>query len=267
MIHRILALFRAAVLNASSYRLGGLMSIGTLLVQFAPAYYVGHTLQPFVGSAISNDGGEFFGFLVFGLVGVILMRAGVESLPRAIETGLSTGTLEALISTPVGLPALVIGLTLYDVLWALINVCVMLALGALLGLHYAWGHLPLALLLLVSITVSYFGFGMIAAALGLWVRRSSTLRTGVMIASIFLGGVTYPLAMIPARFRVFSAFVPVTYSLRAVRRLLLQDAPVAAVAPDIAVALVTLVGVLALGSLALRAALMQSRRTGTLTQY
>lgn len=267
MWRKVLALARAAALNASSYRLGGLMSIGTLFIQFAPTYYVAHALQPVVNTAIATDGGDFFGYLVFGLAAILLMRAGVEALPRAIETGLSTGTFEALISTPVGLPALVVGLAMYDFLWALANVVVLLVVAGFLGLHYAWAGLPIGAVLFLSISVGYFGFGLMAAALALWVRRSSPLRSVVMLASIFLGGVTYPAAMIPSGIRGLTALVPVTYPLRAARRVLLQGASVSDVGPDLGITLVCVVGLLVLGSIAITSAVAQSRRLGSLTQY
>ena len=267
MWRKAFALFRAAALNAASYRLGGVLSIGTLLIQFAPTYFVAHALQPAVNTAIATDGGDFFGYLVFGLAAILLMRVGLEALPRAVENGLSTGTFEALICTPVGLPALVVGLTLYDFLWALVNVVVLLGLAAVLGLHFTLTRFPLGLVLFLSIAVAYFGFGMMAAALALWVRRSAPLRMIITVSSIFLGGVTYPAAMIPERFRPLTALVPVTYPLRAARRVLLQGASISDVAPDLVVTFAVVVGLLALGSLSLTAAVAQSRRAGTLTQY
>ena len=267
MWHKAFALLRAAALNAASYRLGGFLSIGTLLIQFAPTYFVAHALQPVVNTAIAKDGGDFFGYLIFGLVAIMFMRVGVESLPRAIETGLSTGTFEALISTPVGLPALVIGLTLYDFVWAIINAVILLVLAGFLGLHYTWGGIPLGAVLFVSIAVVYFGFGLIAAALALWVRRSSPFRMIVTVVSIFLGGVTYPAAMIPQSVRPLTALVPMTYPLRAARRVLLQGASIGDVAPDLAITAACILLIAAVGSLALTAAIAQSRRAGTLTQY
>ncbi len=267
MWHKAFALLRAATLTAASYPLGGFLSIGTLLIQFAPTYFVAHALQPVVNTAIANEGGDFFGYLIFGLAAIMFMRVGVESLPRAIETGLSTGTFEALISTPVGLPALVIGLTLYDFLWALVNAFILFVLAGFLGLHYSWSGIPLGAVLFVSMAVVYFGFGMMAAALALWVRRSSPFRMVITVGSIFLGGVTYPAGMIPESVRPLTALVPLTYPLRAARRVMLQGASLGDIAPDLAITAAWIVVFAVAGSLVLIAAIAQSRRAGTLTQY
>jgi ABC-type multidrug transport system permease subunit len=89
----------------------------------------------------------------------------------------------------------------------------------------------------------------------------------VLVLSGFLGGVYYPTHVIPSWLQNVSAFLPLTYGLRALRQTLLEGLPLRAVLPDVLV-LVAFVALLFLvGAFAFRQALRYARRTGTLAQY
>jgi hypothetical protein len=63
-----LALMRASWLTATSYRLGMVMSLGGLIVTILPMYFVAGALQPVLADRISTEGGQYFGFLVVGVL-------------------------------------------------------------------------------------------------------------------------------------------------------------------------------------------------------
>ena len=73
--------------------------------------------------------------------------------------------------------------------------------------------------------------------------------------------------MFPSWIQSLSVVIPMTYGLRAVRRLVLDDAPLSAVASDVATTAMIAVVCLAVGSFTFRAAFNYSRQRGTLSQY
>ncbi len=85
--------------------------------------------------------------------------------------------------------------------------------------------------------------------------------------SILLGGVYYPTKVIPSWIEYIADWVPLTYGLRALRRLLLEGASFSSVLPDVLT--LTAFG-LALSSasvVAFAIALRYAKRSGTLAQY
>jgi len=98
-------------------------------------------------------------------------------------------------------------------------------------------------------------------------RTAGPLPKGMALLSGLLGGVYYPTQVIPSWLQVLSDSLPLSYGLRALRRVVLQDASFSDVAPDLLVLLAMTTVLFALGTLAIVLALRYARRQGTLAQY
>jgi ABC-2 type transport system permease protein len=266
-----LALIRVSFLTAASYRLAMFVSVAGLALQIVPTYYIGHTLDPFLAPAIKGEGSDYFGFLVMGTVAYLLLAAAVDALPRALEKGISTGTLELIFSTPSSVPSLLVGLTGYELLWTTARAIVVLGAAAVFGFHAHWSRFPEAALIFALIVVTYFGMGMVAGAMIIAYRRTASLQTIVILGSAMLGGVTYPTKLVtkvaPSWIGHLSDVIPMTYGLRAVRRITIDDWPLRAVLADVGTLVLFCVTFLAIGSLAMTHALRRARAEGTLSQY
>ncbi|HEY7877178.1 MAG TPA: ABC transporter permease [Gemmatimonadaceae bacterium] len=261
------ALVVASWKTALSYRLSMVFSLVSLVVTIVPVYYVAKALQSTMAHSIVAQGGEYFAFLLVGMIAFSFIMTAVNSVPGVVSTGIASGTLEALLSTRASLPALVSGLIGYGFVWTAVRALVMLGAGLVLGVHLVWSAWFSSLVILALIVLAYLPVGLFAAALQLAFRTAGPLASGVLIASSLLGGVYYPTQVMPSWIPRLSDAVPLTYGLRALRQTLLDGVPFRDVLPDVA----TLVGFVllltALSLFALSEALHYARRSGTLAQY
>jgi ABC-2 type transport system permease protein len=262
-----LALIRANFLTAASYRVAWIMSIAGLAFQIVPTYYISKVLDPVLGASIKGEGSDYFGFLVMGTVAYLLLSAAVDSLPRALERGINTGTLELIFSTPSSVPSLLIGLTGYELLWATARCFVVIGAAAVFGFHAHWMRFGEAAVILAMIVATYFGAGMVAGAIMIAYRRTGQLQTLVIVGSAMVGGLLYPTKLIPSWAARFTDFIPMTYGIRAVRRVTIDDWPLRAVLADVGTLGLFCLAFLAVGSLAMTHALRRARAEGTLSQY
>lgn len=262
-----LAFVRQDALTAASYRAGTVLSLGGLLFSVVPLYFVAGALQPVMARSIAGQGGEYFGFVLVGTIALRFATVGVLTLPGAIGSAMRTGTLEAVFATPVSLRTVLVGLSGYKVAWGGVEAVVLLLAGAALGARFALAHALTGVVILLLITIAYGAVGVLAGALLLFTRTTGPLLTPVLGASALLGGVYYPTHVIPSWIQTVSAVVPLTYGLRALRRTLLEGAPLAAVGADLATlaALAAALGVVSL--YAFRRALRYAKHAGTLAQY
>ena len=159
------------------------------------------------------------------------------------------------------------GTAILNFLWTLLRVSVLLLYGWTLGAHVHWSALPFAVPVLLLLCVAYFGLGLVLASMYLTFRTIGPAQSVIVTASVLLGGVYYPTETIPSWIQTLSTVIPMTYGLRAVRRLVLDGATFAAVASDVAVMGAFAVLCLAFGALMFHAAFDHSRRRGTLSQY
>ena len=263
----VVALIRASWDAAASYRVGLAFSSLSLLAAFVPLFFVSRALQPMMASRIVSEGDQYFAFVLLGFVCLAIITASLTAVPTAITAGLTTGTLEALFSTPLSAGSIITGISGYSVLWALVRGLLVIVIGSLVGAHIHWLRAPAGLLVIFMLIASYAGMGLSIAALTLAFRSSGPLMQGIVLASTLLGGVYYPTTVIPAWIRSLSAFVPLTYGLRALRRILLEDEPWRLVTSDVAVLFLFSAALVLTGWILFRAALEYARRAGSLGQY
>jgi ABC-2 type transport system permease protein len=262
-----LALMRASWLTATSYRLGMLMSLGGLIVTILPMYFVAGALQPVLADRIANEGGHYFGFLVVGVLAFSFLTTAVNAVSGAIGSGIATGTLEAMLSTRARLPSLVAGLVGYGFAWTAVRAALTIVMAVLLGVRLSAEHSGIALLILLLIVASYFAIGLMAAALVLAFRTTGPLPQVVLLLSGLLGGVYYPTSVIPSWIQSVSAAVPLTYGLRALRRVWLDGVAFREVVPDVLMLSGMAIMLLAVGVGAFLLGMRHARRAGTLAQY
>lgn len=263
----ILAFIRHDLRTALSYRVNLLFSIGGLLATVVPVYFIANALQSFMARPIQSEGGEYFGFVLLGMVGFRLAMAGTNALPSTLWSAIRTGTLETLFVTPVKPATLVAGMMAYGLLWAAAEAAILLAVGVALGIDVVGSHAGMAAAILLLITVAYIPFGVFGAALLLVFRTSGPLLTGVVVGSALLGGIYYPSHVIPSWIGQLAAFVPLTYGLRALRQLFLAGQPISAIAGDVAILAALAAALLAASWWAFAAALRHAKQTGSLNQY
>lgn len=264
---RVGALVRAGFLTDASYRLALATSLAGLVATTVPVFFIARGMQPLMEDAIRTQGGEYFAFVLVGILATYLVASACNALPGAVASGVRNGTLEALLATPAPRATLLAGLCAYPLLWTALRAAVLLGAGVALGARVAWeGALP-GVVILALIVAAYLPFGLIGAAMVLSFRTTGPLLQGVLVGSMFLGGVYYPVEVIPAWIRPVADAVPLTYGLRALRRTLLEGVPPAAVAGDVLALAAFAAGLAVVGVGAVWAALRHARRAGTLAQY
>jgi ABC-type multidrug transport system permease subunit len=266
-MRRILAFIRRDALVAASYRTAMVLSLTSLVTLVVPLYFIANAIQPVFGDAIEAEGGAYFAFVIAGMATYQFVATAVGAIPSALASGLRTGTFEALIATPSRLPVLLVGMMGYPFLWTVVRALVLLAAGQLLGADFQLDRLFLGILVWAGITIAYIPFGILAGALLLVTRTAGPLPNGILMASIFLGGVYYPTHVIPSWLHHLSQAVPLTYGLRAFRRIMAADASVAQVSADLGILLLMAVALMTFSILVLRLALGHARRAGSLAQY
>lgn len=263
----VLALMRAAWLSATSYRLATIFSFAGLLASVVPIYFIANAVQSVASASIRLEGGNYFGFVVTGIAATYVLSSAVSAIPGALAGSIGSGTFESLLVTRTSLPVLLVGMAAYPLAQSLLRALLLVVGAAVIGVDVAWTMLPVVALIVALMVVAYGAIGLVAASLVLVFRTSGPLLTAVIAGSGLLGGVYYSTTVIPGWLQTVSGFIPLTYALRASRRLLLGNASIAEVGGDVALLGLIAASGLAAGAVVFEAALRYARRAGTLSQY
>jgi ABC-2 type transport system permease protein len=210
------------------------------------------------------------GFLAFSIVGTAMMgvfMASYGGFASAIRSEQAMGTLEALLMSPVRIPTLVLGANLWTMAFALLDAGLTLGAGALvfdLSFHSNW----LAAAMIVALTnLSFVSVGVVSAAFAVVYKRGDPFRLIVGGASFLLGGVIYPVEVLPRWLELVAWSLPTTHGIAALRGVLVGGQPISAFATELLVLSgFALVG-LPLSIAIFKRALVQAKRDGTLLQY
>jgi ABC-2 type transport system permease protein len=183
-----------------------------------------------------------------------------------VQQAIGAGTMEAMLATRTSFGTIALGLSLQRVALVVIRSIVLLVTAAALGVRFTWQGLPLGAVILLLLVLAHLPFGLLALAGVLRFRQATPLAQGVLLVSSIFGGVYFPAAVIPGPLQQLASLVPLTYGLRAARRVLLLGASLGDVWRDVAIMAAFAVALGAVGLLALRGALRFSLRTGTIAQ-
>jgi ABC-type polysaccharide/polyol phosphate export permease len=262
-----MALIRVRWLTILSYRLETAFSLFGLLVSIVPVYFISRALQPMMAKSISHEGEEYFAFIVLGLVALAFVNAATGALHGAFSADISSGTLEAMLATPISMPALIVGMLGQAFTWTALRGVMLLVGAAMFGAQIVWTKALIAAGILGLIVVAYVPLGIIAAALVLAFRTTGPWPGAVVAASMLLGGVYYPTSAIPSWLQAASQFIPLTYGLRALRRTFIDGMPLASVAGDLAILCGFAAALFVIGIALFTRGMSYARRAGNLAQY
>ena len=262
-----LALARAAWLTAASYRINLVLQLAGAAVSVVPLYFVAHALQPTMARSIGGQGSDYFGFVVVGLILYALVTAALQSLPAAIASGISSGTLEAQLATPAPVPAILAGLSTYGITLAVVRGVALAGVGLALGVTVRWQAMGASAVVVLLALACYVALGMLDAAVVVAFRLRTPFASVVLTLSALLGGVWYPTHVIPSWLRDLSGLVPLAHASRAVRVMLLDGRGMSAARDDVLMLAACAATLVAVGCLALDTAFRYARRHGTLGQY
>ena len=149
-----------------------------------------------------------------------------------------------------------------------LQAAVYLAAGTLfLHAHIAVGSLALLIGVALLALASFSGLGLLATATLIQTKRGGTLIGFAASAFALLGGVFYPVSILPGWLQAMAHALPISYALDGVRRASLRSPDLAAIGLDALVLVLYTAVLLPLAFLVSGWSVDRARRAGSLAQY
>lgn len=166
------------------------------------------------------------GYFAFALVGSMALFSGTGAL-RAFATGLreqqTSGTLEALLATPLSPSTIIVGTALYEVVVGTLVMLAVLAVGVGLGVRPDWALLPVgaSVAALIGLLLAFVALGVVVSSFTLVFKRGNALVALISSGLLFLGDIWYPNSTLPKALSVVANALPITWDVEALRDSLL----------------------------------------------
>jgi len=187
--------------------------------------YIGAGMEKISGQAMDTEY-----LILYLLVGTLVwsyLSVVFNSISEMISWERWEGTIEYTFMAPVRRSTHMVGTTLFAVFYGILRTLVILGTVSLFfSLNLGQTNILGAILVLLAGSISFIGFGIVAATLPLLFTERGSQMTQILQALILLvSGVYYPIETLPGWMQRIAVFSPATYVLRGMRKALLEAAP------------------------------------------
>jgi ABC-2 type transport system permease protein len=251
----------------ASYKVGFIFRIATAVINVAIYFYIASLFGDAAAPYLKSYGGNYFAFVIIGVAFSEYLAIGISSIGESIRQGQTTGTLELMLLSPTHLIVTLLSSSLWSYVFATLRVMVYLIVGIALGMRFDNANLPLALLSLILSIVSFNVLGLFSASVIILMKRGDTLGWALRISSLVLGGVYYPVGVLPEWLRLVGQALPLTHGLELLRRSLLLGQGFGQLWSELLMLILLTAVMLPLGLLACHLAVHIARTDGSLSHY
>jgi ABC-2 type transport system permease protein len=266
--YKPIAFLKRDFLIATSYRLQFLLQMASIFVSTLMFFFLSRLVGKGVADQLAPYGGDYFSFVLIGIAFTDYLSVSLGSFANQIRNAQVQGTLEALLVTPTSVSTILFSSSLYNFFFTSLRVFLYLAIGVFLfGLKLHITSLLAFLVIMILTILAFSSFGLISAAFIIVFKQGSPISFLMTVTSGLLGGVFYPLSVLPSWLEPFANLLPITHALEAMRQILLNGATLGSVY-DKALILLLFAGILLpLGLAAFGYGLKLARKEGSLAHY
>jgi len=250
------------LLQEMSYRLHFVWQVTSLLFSVVALFFLSGMFKGGAPEGVAAYGAEYFPFALVGFVLAESMWACLQSFSGALRYDQVVGTLEAMMATPVEMHWIVVYSGLYPLAFTGVRIVAVMAVGALLGAGFPAGALLSVIPVFLLSLLTFGALGLVSASMTLVLKKGDPVAALFSALSFLFGGAVYPVSAIPDALQPVSWALPITWSIEASRKVLLQRASLSDISTELAVLSAFALAAIALAALAVRWSTAFTRRGG-----
>lgn len=265
-LRKIVAFFRRDFAISRGYRGAFVLELLEALFGVATFYYLSRFVQsPELSNALPA-GSSYFAFALVGFAFFDYLSVSLTAFDSSIEEARQNRTLEALLVTQTTLPVILAGSAVYPFAALALRTCVYLGWGILIfDFSPRSANWLGALAILLASILAFAGLGVISASYSILFKRGNPAKWLVLGVSGLVGGMMYPVSVLPEPLRILAGLIPITYALQGMRAALLAHASWSQLWPSVAALLIFAAILIPLSFAIFAWALRRTKITGTLT--
>lgn len=265
-LRKIAAFFRRDFAIARGYRGALVLETVEALFGVATFFYLSRFVESPQLERALPAGSNYFAFALVGFAFFDYLSVALSAFDSSIEEARQNRTLEALLVTQTPLTVILAGSAAYPFVALALRTCVYLGWGALFfGFLPKAANWPGAALILAASILAFAGLGVLSASYQILFKRGNPAKWVVLGISGLVGGMMYPVAVLPGPLQLLARFIPVTYSLEGMRAALLAGAGWSGLWRPLVALLIFAAVLIPISFVVFGWALRRTKVTGTLT--
>lgn len=268
MLKKPLAFIKKDFLIESSYKLSFIFRIFGVLVSILTYFFIDKLFGQRIVGHLEEFGVNYFSYVLLSMAFFSYIGVGLGSFSSRIRLEQMQGTLEALLLTPAKVSTILFSLTLWNFLFASLDLAIYIGLGIFLfKISFANVNILSTLVILFLTIISFSGLGILSASFIMVFKRGNPVGWVINSLGGLIGGVYFPITVMPACLQFLAKFFPITYAIRAVELAVYKGYAMNQLTKEIGFLLLFSSLLLPLSFASFKFALKKARRQGSLAQY
>ena len=268
IIKKPVAFIKRELIAEASYKFSFLSQFPKIFFSVLTFFFLSKLIGDFGAPHLDAYGGSYFAFVLIGVAFQGYISVSMSEISQIIREGQMLGTLETLLMTQTSVPTIIFSSSLYSYIWSTFRVGVYIFLGAFIfGVDIQNTNLISAFVILILTITAFSGLGIISASFVMIFKRGDPISWIIGAGSTLLGGLYYPISVLPAWLQKFSYIFPITYSLEGMRLAVLKGYSLSELKSIITMLMGFSVLILPICILIFQYAVKKAKMDGTLTHY
>ena len=268
MLTKPLAFLKKDFLMESSYRLAFLFNFFGIFVSILSYYFIDKLFGSRIVPHLETFGVNYFSYVLlspafFGYVGV-----GLGSFSERIRIEQQQGTLEAILLTPTRISTILLALAIWNLILATIELLVYLVLAIFLfKIDFSHINILSTAVIFILTIASFSSLGIISASFIMIFKQGNPVGWILGMAEGLIGGIYFPITVLPQWLQILAKFFPITYSIRAIQLAVYKGFALSQLWQETGILLVFSIVLLPLSLASFTFSLRKARQDGSLGQY
>lgn len=254
--------------NLMSYRLRFFMQLAGIFVPLVFIFFIGKTFEGTFSIQLERYGNDYFAFAMLGMALSTFVSTGLYSFSGQIRNAQVQGTLEALLMTPSSVYTILIGNSLWSFIQSFMESIFYIVLSIIiLGLSVSLQQIFFTFTILVLTFGAFLSIGLVSASFTMVFKQGNPINALFGASSYFLGGILFPVEVLPKWLGWISRILPMTHSSKLIREVLLVSSGERQITFSL-IYLILFIAIVGPSSLFIfNLALKRAKKDGSLVQY
>jgi len=233
-LRKVWAYSKKEFLIEKSYTFAYLFSILSVCTTITTYFFIDRLFGRQITSELASFDTSYFAYVLVGNAFFAYVGTAIGGIAGGIGSEQTRGTLEVLLGTPTRLWVLLLAVTAWNTLYASIEVVVYFLVGAV-GFHVSFSRINWSTLacFLTLVIIVFNSMGLIEGAWILVFRRGTVAAWAFNGLSALLGGVFFPVTVLPGWLQQIAEWNPLTHAIRGLQMGIYQGAAVADLAHEV----------------------------------
>ena len=267
-LRKVWAYVKKEFLIEMSYKFAFLFSLFGIFTSIATYFFIDRLFGSQMTPELAPFGAPYFAYVLVGNAFFAYVGMAIAGVSGRIASEQTWGTLEVLYGTPTRLWVLILAMTVWNTLYASAEVVMYFVVGGVgFGVDFSKINWVALASILGFVIVAFNSIGLLEAGCILVFKRGAVAAWALNSVWALLGGVFFPVTVLPTWLQRIAEWNPITHAIRALQLAIYQGTPATQLVRELCILGLFCVVLVPLGLLSWGWALRRARLDGSLSLH